>query len=38
VSRRHVILDVADGLPTAVTDLSSRGKWVARSLVRVEAA
>jgi len=38
VSRRHVILDVADGLPTAVTDLSSRGTWVARSLVRVEAA
>ena len=38
VSRRHVILDVEDGLPVAVTDLSSSGTWLARSLVRVQAA
>ena len=38
VSRRHVIIDVEDGLPIAVTDLSSSGTWLARSLVRVQAA
>ncbi|MCP5155365.1 MAG: FHA domain-containing protein [Ectothiorhodospiraceae bacterium] len=30
VSRRHLILDLAGGRPVAVTDLSSRGTFVAR--------
>jgi hypothetical protein len=38
VSRRHLILDLQEGVPVAVTDLSSGGTWVPRTLVRVAAA
>jgi hypothetical protein len=37
VSRRHLILDLADGAPSAITDLSSAGTFIARSLVNVAA-
>jgi hypothetical protein len=33
VSRRHAILDLQDGRPAAITDLSSAGTYVARTLV-----
>jgi hypothetical protein len=33
VSRRHAILDLQDGRPVAITDLSSAGTYVARTLV-----
>lgn len=33
VSRRHVILDVTGGVPAAVTDISSAGTYLSRSLV-----
>lgn len=37
VSRRHAILDLRDGRPSAITDLSSAGTFVARALVSVPA-
>lgn len=37
VSRRHAILDLEDGRPAAITDLSSVGTFVARTLVNVPA-
>ena len=37
VSRRHLILDLADGVPVAVTDLSSAGTFVPRTLVDLAA-
>lgn len=35
VSRRHAILDLHEGRPAAITDLSSAGTYVARTLIRV---
>jgi len=35
VSRRHLILDLVDGSPAAITDLSSAGTFVSRALVEV---
>jgi hypothetical protein len=37
VSRRHAILDLHEGRPSAITDLSSAGTFVARTLVNVPA-
>lgn len=37
VSRRHLILDVKDGQPIAITDISSAGTFVSRALVGVAA-
>ncbi len=37
VSRRHLIIDLAAGLPAAVTDVSSAGTYLPRTLVRVAA-
>ncbi|MFT5450184.1 MAG: hypothetical protein ACI9DC_005389 [Gammaproteobacteria bacterium] len=37
VSRRHLILDLDDGSPCAITDLSTAGTYVSRALVNVAA-
>ncbi|MFT5175576.1 MAG: hypothetical protein ACI8W7_003768 [Gammaproteobacteria bacterium] len=37
VSRRHLILDLNDGMPSAITDLSSAGTYISRALVDVAA-
>lgn len=34
ISRRHLILDLAGGIPTAITDLSSGGTYLSRALVQ----
>ena len=33
ISRRHLILDLTGGIPSAITDLSSRGTFLSRTLV-----
>lgn len=38
VSRRHLILDIREGVPSAVTDLSSAGTFLSRALVDQAAA
>lgn len=37
VSRRHLIIDLMEGVPTAITDLSSAGTYLSRSLVDAAA-
>jgi hypothetical protein len=37
VSRRHLILDLDDGAPCAITDLSTAGTYISRALVNVAA-
>jgi hypothetical protein len=37
VSRRHLIIDLNDGMPSAITDLSSAGTYISRALVEVAA-
>jgi hypothetical protein len=37
VSRRHLILDLNDGTPSAITDLSSTGTYISWALVDVAA-
>ena len=37
VSRRHLILDLDDGTPSAITDLSSAGTYISRTLLDVAA-
>ena len=37
VSRRHFILDLDDGTPSAITDLSSAGTFISRALVEIAA-